>query len=307
MKRLLCLAFSLLAAGMLSAQNIDIRIEGRESLNKDTGMNLDRLSMEVKGSFNSKLSFDYFQHFNRLVPVKEMLYAADRLYLRYTPTEHWSFTAGKIVSAFGSFEYDDAPIDIYFYTRHLLSCGFFLPGIDVSYHFNGGKDSFSLQMTKGAHTEHGEWGRYSYNFMWTGHHGWMNTLYSANMHELPDGYKQYEIALGHRMNAGWFSADVDLCNRFFSERKSNNPFSSGFFMTRLSAEMGRYASAQVKASYDFDRVIGDRFQTGIAFEFFPYKGSRDLRLHLQGSYIPKEDITALGIGLKWNCHLFTKQ
>lgn len=307
MKRLSCLALSLLAAGVMSAQNIDIRIEGRESLNVDSGLNLDRLSMEVKGSFNSKLSFDYFQHLNRPVPGKELLTAADRLYLRYQPSEHWSFMAGKIISAFGSFEYDDAPIDIYFYTRHLLSCSFFLPGVDVSYYFNEGKDSFSLQMTKGTHTEHGEWDRYSWNIMWTGHHGLLNTLYSANMHQLPGGDMQYEVALGHRLTAGWLSADVDLCNRFFSAWDSNAPFRSGFFMTRLTAGMGRYASVQAKVSYDFDKVVGDLFQTGLAFEFFPLGGSRDLRLHVQGNYTPKEDLSVLGIGVKWNCHIFTRQ
>lgn len=307
MRRLSCLAAALLATGVMSAQNIDIRIEGRESLNTGAGLHLDRLSMEVKGAFNSRFSFDYFQNLNRSVPGKELLTTADRLYLRYEPSGHWAFTAGKIVSAFGSFEYDDAPIDIYFYTRHLLSCSFFLPGVDISYRFNEGKDSFSLQMTKGAHTGHDEWGRYSYNFMWTGYHGWMNTLYSANMHELPDGYKQYEIALGHRMNAGRFSADVDLCNRFFSARETNAPFRSGFFATRLTARMGGHASFQVKASYDFDREIGNFFQTGCALELFPCKGSRDLRIHLQGNYIPEEDSAVFGIGLKWNCHLFTKQ
>ena len=305
MKKLISLTFFLLMAGLLSAQNIDIRIEGRESLNIETGLDLDRLSMAVKGSFTPKLSFDYFQHFNRHVSQKEILAAADRLFLCYAPTPHWSFKAGKIISAFGSFEYDEAPIDVYFYTRHFYNASFFLPGLDVTYSFHEGKDAISAQVTKGCYSEKKQYDLFSYHLMWTGHHGWLNTFYSANLHDMQDGTKQFQLAFGHRVSLEKFSFDFDICNRYYSARR-NGLLKSGFMMAKATYIIGPYADLQLKATYDFDPVLGNISQAGGAIEFYPYKGSRDFRIHLQGNYLTSENHTTVTIGLKWNCHIFTK-
>ena len=315
----------MLAAGNIFAQDLnqtgpvnlqgEVRIDYQgdyvdgEYIGSNSGFKGKYVNVILFGNINDSFSYSYRQRLNKAHADQSFFDATDWAYLTYTANQHWSFSAGKQVVGIGGYEYDRAPIDLYFCSEFWNNIPCYQLGVSASFTTTSGKDKFNLKDKV----------MYGYNLMWCGSHGWYNTIWSANMFEyLPKEYIYY-LALGNEFCLGHNTKlRVDLMNRATG--------SHAFFFKNCSvmAELAHNIKDKLnifgKAVYDVNNtdVAGDycvlpgteltRFGAGV--EFYPLpKGNRSVRLHATYCYTLGENSNPAGtslpeqslfsVGLKW--------
>ncbi|MBQ6872092.1 MAG: porin [Bacteroidales bacterium] len=270
------------------------------------------------GNISDSFSYSYRQRLNKAHSDQSFFDATDWVYLTYHAGKNFSFSAGKQVVGIGGYEYDRAPIDLYFCSEFWNNIPCYQLGVSASYTTNSGKDKFTFQVCESPFHMPDEV-MYGYNFMWNGSHGWFNTIYSANMFEyMPDEYIYY-LALGNEFSIGHNTKlRLDLMNR----ATDNQPF---FFrncsvMGELAYNVKEKLNIFGKAVYDVNNTDtpGDYCvlpgteltRVGAGIEFYPLpKGNRSVRLHATycytfgsngnpaGTSLPEQSL--FSIGLKW--------
>lgn len=297
----------LILANAFSQKNevLNLRIEARgdyqreeidgEEINDNSGFKGKFLNIRMDGNISDEFSYSYRQRLNKPNSDATFFDATDWIYLTYTK-ENWSVSAGKQVVGIGGYEYDRAPIDLYFTSEFWNNVPCYQMGANIAFTTNSKKDRLVLQICESPfrknilNTENEE--MLAYNFLWYGSHGWFNTIYSVNMMEyLPGKYVNY-IALGHKLNFGDFSLELDVVNRaasggaFFGKDMSVmgelmwKPIKSLNIFTHFSYDVNNSDKA-----YDFCILPGTEIKrAGLGVEFFPIKDSNDVRLHLNGCY-----------------------
>ena len=78
-----------------------------------TGFLGDYLNFRIDGQIVSGLTFSYRQRFNKTT-TKNFFDATDWMHLDWKATPKLTLSAGKQVVAIGGYEYDRAPIDVYY-------------------------------------------------------------------------------------------------------------------------------------------------------------------------------------------------
>lgn len=306
MKKLSVLLFAIFMYIGAHAQDVDVRMETRLSF-CNTGFKAERLSLAVSGSFNEKWSFNFFQNLNKPIEPGDVLNATDKMFIRYAPDPAWTFQFGKMPLAIGSWEYDAFPIDVYYYTYYIDNyMSPFQIAISGQYNFRNGKDTVQFQFARSPLAEVGDYRMFSYNLMWNGIHGPLHFLYSANVEQFNGGYRCL-ACLGTKLTLDRFSAYVDLSGARFSNFGSGM-IHSATACTRLDWQIIPKLSVFAKFTADRDRDIYEGVKFGGGFEFFPVKGSRDVRIHIQ---IHRENsnaahATLASAGAKWNFHIYRK-
>lgn len=275
------------------------------------------LNVIINGNINDQFSYTFRHRINKQNLTQDFFEATDFAYLTYKPNARWEFTAGKSVVGIGGFEYDAAPIDVYFYSiggSNLPTCYEF--GISSRYTTKKGNNNFLLQITNSPFTSKSYRfeGLYAYNLMWYGNFGVFNSIYSVNMIEYaPSKFFNY-IALGNKFNFGPVSWYIDYLNRY---ALSGNFFTDFSVMSRIDFNIRNRANIFVKAGIDYnmsqaaDTPEGDVWDTvvlpgtnrvfyGAGVEFYPIKNSRDVRLHAFWSS-SNENFKqhSVGIGFRW--------
>lgn len=318
------------ATGWAQSKKISLRVEGRVDLiteeidetriEENSGFKGKYLNIRMDGDLGQGFTYSYRQRLNKAHADQSYFDATDWLTLTYT-TDNWSFSGGKQVVGIGGYEYDTAPIDIYYYSEFCSNIPCYQFGASAAYTTDNGKDKFMLQCSQSPFRTNAP-DMYAYNFMWCGSHGWFNTLYSANMIEyLPGKFISY-IALGNKFNVGDFSLELDVMNRatdshtFFGKDMS--------VMGKLSWNISNQFTFFGKASYDVNKTGSDAdycvvsgteiTRVGAGWEYFPIKDSKDVRLHLNfhytfgtngntaGALIDKQSIA--DIGATWRINIF---
>lgn len=327
MKKHLLLLLGLAFSGLSVAQEnlLDLRAEARvdyqreyvdgETVKANSGFKGKYLNIILSGTLNEHFSYAYRQRLNKAHSEQSFFDATDWVYLTYRPNEHWAFSAGKQVVNIGGYEYDRAPISIYFASEywHHISC--YQLGVSATYAFNGGRDKLTAQFCESPFRAHGD-DMYACNLMWNGSHGPLTTLYSANLMEyLPGKFITY-LALGHRLQMGEAALELDFMNRAASHQTYF--FRDCSVVAELSWQPSHHFNLFGKVSYDVNRTRSEAdycvlpgtelTYVGGGLEYFPIKGSKDVRLHAayahsfgnnapQGALQPKQDL--LDVGLTW--------
>lgn len=324
---LLALCF---ATGWAQSKKINLRIEGRidaqsekvddTKIEENCGFKGKYLNIRMDGELGQGFSYSYRQRLNKAHKDQSYFDATDWLTLTYT-TGNWSFSGGKQVVGIGGYEYDTAPIDIYYYSEYCSQIACYQMGVSAAYTTDSGSDKFMVQYSQSPFRANAS-DMYAYNFMWCGSHGWFNTLYSANMIEYMPGKFISYIALGNKFNVGDFSLELDIMNRatdshtFFGKDMS--------IMSKLSWSPSEQLTFFGKATYDVNKsgsgadycvVSGTEItRVGAGWEYFPMKGSKDVRLHLNfhytfgsngnsaGALIDKQSI--VDVGGTWRINIF---
>ena len=111
----------------------------------------------------------------------------------------------------GGFEYDLAPIDVYFFSGFCSNVTSYAFGGSVGYALSG-NDQLTAQMCESPFSTAYD-DIYAYNLLWQGKHGCWSTLYSLNMVEYMPGKFVNYIALGNQFNLGDVTLTLDLMNR----------------------------------------------------------------------------------------------
>lgn len=334
MKKLILTLIFTASSLLLSAQDelMTLRIEARvdymqeyqgdHKINGSSGFKGRYLNIRMDGKLGEGFTYSYRQRLNKPNKDASFFDATDWLTLTYTRSK-WSFSAGKQVVAIGGYEYDRAPIDLYFCSEYWNNIACYQLGASASYSISEGKDRFTFQFCESPfrhnalNADNKE--MYAYNLMWNGSHGIFNSIYTVNMIEYMPGHFINYIALGNRFDLGKIAVELDVMNRAVS---FGNFFGKDMsFMADISWKPVERLNVFAHLSHDFnnsgetgDLCVAPGIQitrAGAGIEFFPLKKSDNLRLHLNGCYTfgkttdsgvlrPKQTIIDAGVTWKMN-------
>lgn len=317
---------------MAQQKLFDLRAEARVDYQREyVGGETDKDASGFKGRFvnliangdiSDNFSYSYRQRLIKANSEQSFFDAIDWITLTWKASNHWSASAGKQIVAIGGYEYDRAPIDLYFCSEYWNNIGCYQLGISATYAFNDGRDKITAQVCQSPF-RYNAGDMYAYNIMWSGAHGCLSTIYSANMMEyMPGRYISY-IALGHRLDFGAMRLELDFMNR--AADKQTFFFSDCSLMGELAYRPADVVSLFAKVTYDVNKTsrLADysvRPGTELTYvgggaEIFPLKGKRDVRLHVayahsfgtngnaEGAIRPNQDY--VDVGLTWRVDLLS--
>lgn len=278
------------------------------------------LNIRMDGKLGNGFSYSYRQRLNKPNKDASFFDATDWINLTYS-TGAWSFGGGKQVVAIGGYEYDAAPIDLYFCSEYWHHIPCYQVGVSAAYTIGGGSDKFMVQVCQSPwRANAGD--MYAYNLMWCASYSNFSTLCSVNMMEVyPGKYINY-IALGTELQVGECKLRLDLMNRASDE----HAFWGKDISVVGEAEWlpNEHLTLFAKATYDVNNTDGsldlcvlpgtEITRVGAGVEYYPMKnGSKDVRLHanacytfgkngnLAGALIDKQ--TLVDVGLTWRIDL----
>lgn len=260
-------------------------------IHENSGFKGKYLNIRMDGNITEGLSYSFRHRLNRLNSDESFFNATDWITLNYTHS-NWGFSAGKQVVAIGGYEYDRAPIDLYFCSEYWNNIACYQFGVSSSYTTDAGNDTFLLQFCQSPFRKNAlnaeDRELYAYNLMWYGTHDFFSTMYSVNMIEyLPGRFINY-IALGNQFRFGDCRLQLDFMNRATDMKDIIGKDMS--IMTEFQWKACDRLNVIAKFTYDINRTgsIGDLcvapgtdiYRAGAALEYFPIKTYKDLRMHL---------------------------
>ena len=174
----------------------------------------DYLNLHLLGHITPKIDYRIRQRLNKKVfDERNMFNATDFMYLNWQATDRWSFMAGKQTVLIGGYEYDAAPIDVYYYSQfcsNIYQC--FTFGVSANYQFIPGQ-SLIAQVCNSP-LSLGFQSIYAYNLAWSGSFApWWHTIWSVNIVEDQDKRPVNYISLGNRWTFANVLLDLDVMNR----------------------------------------------------------------------------------------------
>ena len=251
------------------------------------------LNFHLIGHINDQIDYRIRQRLNKKVfDEKNMFNATDMMYINWRADSHWSFLFGKYAVLIGGYEYDAAPIDVYYYSKFCnnLYQGFTF-GASASYRY-AEKQSFVAQICNSP-LSLGEMTSYAYNFAWNGEFTpWWKTIWSVNIVEDNQRRPINYIALGNHFVFPDAILDIDVMNRaWFGQNQFF--FSDMTLISKFIWSVGKW-NICAKAGYEwndisnvdangvaYDAVItpGTEYvYAGCGLEWFPF-GRDNIRLH----------------------------
>ena len=279
-------------------------------------------NLMVWGDINRHLSYSFRQRFNKRIEASDIFSATDWIHLTYKPTENWAISGGKQVVAIGGYEYDAAPIDIYYSSMFWQNIACYAFGVSGKYISDSGDHSIMFQFCNSPYQTMKS-SCFAYNLMWTGRIGCWNTIWSANLMETSKGRYAGYIALGNRFDFGRFSLELDLMQRSYQ----GHQFWLDDYSVIAKADwrVCRYLNVFAKGGYErfhpgrmgvdmADEAIEEPFY-GVGVEVFPIKNYPELRLHAMWNMNNQDgcrnaDHNNLGTqqfiaGATWRCNIFS--
>lgn len=283
--------------GSLARLGLEARVDYMQEyqagnkINDASGFKGRYLNLRLDGNITDNVSYSYRQRLNKLHLDASFFDATDWITVSYD-IGNWSLSGGKQVVGIGGFEYDGAPIDLYFCSEYWNNIACYQLGASLSWNTASGNDSWMFQFCESPfrrnanNTMNDE--MFAYNMMWMSSHGFYSSLYSVNFIEyLPGRFINY-IALGNRFRLGDFRLDLDFMNRAVSAKEL---FGKDFsVMCELKWSPADRLDIFAKCTYDRNHSsqTGDWCVTpgtsitriGGGIEFYPIRDSKNLRLHL---------------------------
>lgn len=325
-KRLILTAALLLCGLYAESQTLDsLIIEARGSWLPryetawSSRLSAEYFNIDLGGTITPELSFRIRQRMNIPIDKGNPFRATDLLSMTWAPTPKLTLTAGKTAILIGGYEYDSAPIDVYFYSQfcnNLSQC--FAFGLNAGYEIRPGQ-SIVAQISNSPLSS-GFDDIYAYNLAWSGHMAkWWKTTWSCNFVEDPyHRFMNYQ-ALGNHLTFGRLALDFDLFHRasFKQEKFIASDYS---FITKAILTLGKwylcfkagheYNSADnVDAdglSYDTVITAGTQyFYGGWGIEYLPL-GDDTVRLHFAYYRDTYENAHNITMGLKWKMSIIKR-
>ena len=257
----------------------------------DCGFKGKYVNFQLDGTIAKGFTYSYRQRLNKAHADQSFFDATDWAYLNYQADEHWTLSGGKQVVAIGGYEYDRAPIDLYYCSEFWNNIPCYELGVSATYAFNGGKDRVMGQVCESPFRQQGE-DMYGYSMMWMGSHGLLNTLYSANAFEYAPGKFIYYLALGHELTWGGTRLQLDLMNR--ASKGQTFFLKDCSVMAELRHGVSKQCDVTLKMTYDVNKTnsVADQCvlphteitRVGGGVEYYPIKNSREVRLHANAYY-----------------------
>lgn len=310
------LIITLLCLGLLqaaAAQGIDIRLDTRYSLNSiggdAYGFNGDYLNLRIDGTLNENLKYAFQQRLNKPIYTSNLFNATDWVYLLYRKG-NWGVQAGKMQLEYGGYEYDEAPINIYWSSEYWDRCvGCFQFGVSGIYYFGESDNRIIFQLGQSAFSERAGDSLLSYNLCAKGEAGFYGWKHSVNLFDLPGGGQIGSIVLGNCFSAGPARLELDLLQR--GNMKTYKMFDDCSVVANLVVSPTDWMNILAKVTYDCNfsqydplvPVLGEYWSYGGGFEFFPRPDNKELRIHALYYYFRQP---TLSLGLTWKIHLLKR-
>ena len=294
-----------------------------EAIRDDSGFKGQYLNLRVRGEIVGHWAYDFRHRLNKTNFDSNFFDATDWLYVNYSPNEHWTLSGGKQVVGIGGWEYDRAPIDLYFCSEFWNQVPCYQWGASVTHNF--GSDALMFQFCQSPFDSYyTNSDMYAYNLVWSGKHGVWRPLWSANMMEWSQGRFINYLALGNAFDLGKWTIELDLMNRASNHQK---------FLLRDWSVMGEIAYRPCRAiklyshaSYDqnnsgnnADLLVHDGTEitrVGAGVEYYPVK-KFDIRLHAFYCYswgtntnptgITQDRQSLFSVGATWKIKVFEKK
>lgn len=257
-------------------------------INGNSGFKVRYFNLRMDGQITPKFSYSWRQRFNRMNSLSDFAQNTDWLHLTYRPTENWAISAGKQVVMIGGWEYDRAPIELYFCSEYWNNVACYQLGASVAYTTNEGNDTLTFQFCQSPY-DHAEADYFAYNLYWSGQHGFFSALYSLNFSQYAPGKYDAYVVLGNQFQFGDAKLQLDLMNRGVSAHELL--FDNFSIMGEFSYLVADRVNIFAKATYD---KVGNNYASGLflypgseitrlggGVEYYPlgHKGNRDIRLH----------------------------
>lgn len=230
---------------------------------------INQLRIEAKGKVNDWLSYRWRQRLNRdndgSNDIDNAPTSIDIAGIGVKLSDKWSLFAGKQCAAYGGFEFDLNPIEIYQYSEIINNMSNFMTGLTVTYDFNPNQQlQFQVlnSLNEGTEATYGENLEQSrmplvYTLNWNANMfgGFWQTRWSVSlMDEAKDKYMYY-VALGNQFN---FSK---RCNMYIDLMSSTEELDRKGIMTNMlggrdmfdkhNAFNAMYNSVVAKVNYRF--------------------------------------------------------
>ena len=264
--------------------------------NSNYGFHGQYFNFLIGGDIGNHISYFFRQ---RIIPKAGSVSFFDNtdfLYIQYRFNDHWAIRMGKEALYVGGFEYDAAPIDVFYYTHFWGTIHCFQLGVSVSYTDKEKKNKIAFQFANSPYIYYegtgSEWkkGLFSYNLYWNGNYGPFTALYSINLMEYERGSFVNYIALGNKLSFDKWSIYIDYQNRAASFKHFFRDFT---VVGRLDWHVSPSVNLFAKGGYD--QNFAEDFYTekpmdvmipaghnyhfyGLGIEFRPAT-YRDLRIH----------------------------
>lgn len=283
---------------------VNLRVEGRGDYDhmhldgtkndEESGFRGKYLNVVLTGEFLGKFAYGYRQRMNKFSRDMHFFDATDWLYLNYSPISSVTLSAGKQVVGIGGYEYDRAPIDLYYCSEFWNNIACYQWGVSVAYDFRGGHDRLLAQACQSPFDTH-QTDLYAFNVMWYGKRAFWSTMWSINaIQRAPGRYISY-VSLGNefRFSNKW-NLQVDVMNR--ASRHQQWIFGDYSIVGELNYHPNEHFRVFAKSTHDANNTHTDADQTVLAgtevtrigggLEYTPLKGKyRDwVRLHADYCY-----------------------
>lgn len=292
--------FTKLAFEVRAEFNLDHHYPYPDSLqNTEYGLNGKYFNIAVGGEFCNHFEYFFRQRVVANPGSVSFFDNTDFLYLQYN-IKRWSLRAGKEALAVGGFEYDAAPIDVFFYTKLWGSIYCFQPAVSAFYRDKSGHHQITLQIGNSPYVHSNinnmsalgsEWkkGLLAYSFMWNCTYPHFKAIYSVNMFERERGKFVNYISLGNKIIFDHFDWYIDYMNR----AAVYNKYFSDFTVVSCMNIYFNHGNIFIKGGYDQNKSEdfgvenpkeimvkpGQQYYFyGLGVEIFPTK-DKSVRLH----------------------------
>lgn len=182
-----------------------------------------QLRIEAKGNITPWLSYRYRQRLNRSNDGGNMIdnipTSIDYAGIGVQPFEKFSFFAGKQCAAYGGFEFDLNPIDVYEYCDMIENMSNFMTGLNLAYMVTPSQQlQFQIlnSLNSSTYDTYGNNVEASklpllYTLNWNGNfNDVFKTRWSASVMREAKGNNMYYFAIGNEVNVGPFNGFLDF-------------------------------------------------------------------------------------------------
>ena len=244
----------------------------------------DHLNLVLDGNIGPNISFYWRQRFTKPIYNADIpLNATDQLWIHWNISSKWSIQGGKIPIVVGGYEFDDAPIDLYYWGVFADKIpDVYALGANFMYHITPSQ-RLQLQFTQSP-LGFGHYDLFQAAFIWFGRIApWWGTIWSVNWMDDPTHCGYTMLGLGNRLEFGNFGLEVDGMYRAGLARRYLPADYSAILKLEYKFPV---ATVFAKGSYDYNKDFKEdfvpydsRFLTaGGGVEVFPLKND-DIRLH----------------------------
>lgn len=301
-----------------------------------------QLRLEVRGDITDRIFYRFRHRLNKsnaATSLDNLAKATDMLYAGFRLDDKWALTAGKMCQAWGGFEFDLNPMNIYEYSDFIENMDNFMLGAMITYAPNKNHE-FNLQITDvrndsfealygtATNTINASKAPLTYIFNWNGNlfDNLIQTRWGGGLQSEADGYNNWMLMLGTKLNLSKFQVFFDymMANEQL-DRLKYTPMSS-----TVLVKDAKYNSFVLKAEYQpipqlnifaqglyetAKNDLTDNKMTGIGYfagvEYLPFE-KQDLRFFL--AYIGRSrenkltnvttDTNRVSIGLMYRIKAF---